>query len=101
MFKSLAKEITQDSNIVWQGSKYLTFLAKANREELQRSQVPFYYAVEAFPLLLLKLASQITNEGARYLIVENIWEEHGQGDQNKFHTQTFKTHLAALGFNGE
>ena len=101
MFKSLAKEITQDSNIVWQGSKYLTFLAKANKEELLRSQIPFYYAVEAFPLLLLKLASQITNEGARYMIVENIWEEHGQGDQNKFHTQTFKTHLAALGFNGE
>ncbi len=101
MFKSIAKEITQDSNIVWQSSKYLTFLANASRDELLRSQVPFYYAVEAFPLLLLKLASQITNENARYLIVENIWEEHGQGDKNKFHTHTFNTHLTALGFNGK
>jgi len=101
MFKSIAKEITQDTKIVWQNSTYLTFLENASRDELLRSQVPFSYAVEAFPLLLLKLASQITNENARYLIVENIWEEHGQGEKNKFHTHTFNTHLVALGFNGE
>lgn len=101
MFKSLAKEITQDSNLTWQNSKYLTFLANANRDELLRSQVPFYYAVEVFPLLLLKLASQITNANARYLVVENIWEEHGQGNQDKFHTHTFNIHLTALGFDGQ
>lgn len=101
MFKSIAKKITQDSKLVWQNSTYLTFLENASRDELLRSQVPFYYAVEAFPLLLLKLASQIVNEDARYLIVENIWEEHGQGEKNKFHTHTFNSHLTALGFNGK
>ena len=101
MFKVLAKEITQDSNFAWKKSKYFTFLASANKDELLCSQVPFYYAVEAFPLLLLKLASKIRNENARYLIVENIWEEHGQGTREKFHTHTFNTHLTALGFNGE
>ncbi len=101
MFKSIAKEITQESKLVWQNSRYLTFLKNASRDELLRSQVPFYYAVEAFPLLLLKLASQITHENARFLIVENIWEEHGQGEKNKFHTHTFNTHLTALGFDGK
>jgi hypothetical protein len=101
MCKSWAEDITQESNIVWQNSKYLGFLANASRDELLRSQIPFYYAVEAFPLLLLKLASQITHSDARCLIVENIWEEHGQGDHNKFHTNTFNTHLRALGFDGK
>jgi hypothetical protein len=100
MFKQLAKDITQDSSLVWGKSKYLTFLANASRDELLGSQVPFYYAVEAFPLLLLQLASKISNENARCLIVENIWEEHGHGQQDKFHTHTFKKHLVALGFEG-
>ena len=101
MFKEIAKKTTQESSLIWNKSRYMTFLSNANRDELLKSQIPFYYAVKAFPLLLLKLASQIKNEDARYLIVENIWEEHGQGEKNKFHTHTFKSHLSSLGFKSE
>lgn len=101
MNESIAKNTTLESKTIWEKSRYSTFLKNANENELLRSQVPFYYAVEAFPRLLLKLASQITNEDARHLIVDNIWEEHGQGEKSKYHTCTFKKHLVSLGFDGE
>lgn len=101
MFREEAKAITILSKKIWQSSEYFTFVQLSNRQEFLNSQVPFYYAVEAFPLLLLKLASQIVDEEARYLVVENIWQEHGQGDPTKYHTSTFKQHLKALGHEGK
>jgi hypothetical protein len=95
------KHITLEQESVWLNSPYALFLQHCNRDELLRSQTPFYYAVEAFPLLLLKLASMIPDSDARYFIVENIWEEHGQGDSDKFHTKSFIRHLNSLGFDGE
>ncbi|RXJ74543.1 hypothetical protein CS022_02925 [Veronia nyctiphanis] len=100
MFKQQAKQITQDNQAIWESSLYFQFLKTANREELLKSQVPFYHAVDAFPKMLLNLASRIQNPYARLLIVDNIWEEHGQGDTEKFHINTFNAHLNALGFKG-
>lgn len=96
-----AKKITLAKQSIWQGSAYVNFLNQCSREELLQSQTPFYEAVAAFPRLLLKLASCIRDENARHLVVENIWEEHGQGDKSKFHTQSFIRHLNSLGFNGQ
>jgi hypothetical protein len=101
MFKRKAKEITEESRLLWDNSGYSKFLKQANVNELLRSQMPFFYAVEAFPLMLIKLAGMINSPSARCLIVENIWEEHGQGDSNKFHTNSFNNHLKSLGFNDE
>lgn len=100
MYSEQAKLITIESKQLWQNSGYFRFLKDADREALLNSQIPFYGAVEAFPRLLLKLASEISDATARHLIVENIWEEHGQGDKNKFHIHTFKQHLRSLGFDG-
>ncbi|WP_157964748.1 iron-containing redox enzyme family protein [Algibacillus agarilyticus] len=96
-----AEQITLDSKVDWEKSRYYHFLQVCTREELLRSQVPFYQAVASFSQLLLKLASQISDINARLLIIENIWEEHGCGDANQFHTSTFRQHLDALGFDGE
>ena len=96
-----AKEIAIQHTHHWEQSRYSRFLQDSNSEELLRTQVPFYFAVEAFPQLLLKLASLMTNAEARLFIVENIWEEHGQGDSDKFHTKSFIRHLDALGFSGD
>jgi hypothetical protein len=101
MINTTPKNITLEQKSVWLNSPYAMFLKHCNRDELLRSQTPFYYAVEAFPLLLIKLASMIPDSDARYFIVENIWEEHGQGDSEKFHTKSFIRHLNSLGFDGD
>lgn len=98
---NLAKEITLANKQLWDDSEYPEFLKFASKDEFLKSQIPFYHAVSAFSLFLLKLASMIPSSQERLLIVENIWEEHGKGDANKFHTSTFKQHLKALGWDGQ
>lgn len=97
-----AKQRTlQYAQMQWQDSLYFRFLQSASRSELLKSQIPFYHAVQAFPRLLCKLAGMVETSEARYLVVENIWEEHGSGKGGQaFHTNTFKTHLKALGWEG-
>ncbi len=95
-----AKQLTMAQHSLWLESPYARFLQYCNKDELLQSQIPFYDAVEAFPQLLLKLASMLTDADARFFIVENIWQEHGQGDKEQFHTESFKRHLNSLGFDG-
>lgn len=83
----------------WNKSLYKNFLNSCNQKEFLQSQVPFFHAVESFPRMLLQLASMIHTSEERLLVIENLWEEHGNGDTNTFHTTTFKEHLYALGFN--
>lgn len=76
------------------------FIEKANQKEFLKSQKGFYYAVKAFPQMLCKLASLIENPEIRLTVVENIWEEHGQGNAHSFHTHTYFQYLQSLGFEG-
>lgn len=87
---------TLSNKDTWENSLYFKFLQTCNKEEFLQSQIPFYYAVQAFPQMLLKLASLIETSEERLLVMENLWEEHGNGDSNGFHTTTFKKHLEVL-----
>lgn len=95
------KKITIESNETWKKSLYYNFLKTCTRQEFLDSQIPFYYAVNAFPSMLLKLASMIYDNEKRLTLIENIWEEHGCGDFKNFHMNTFKNHLKALNDNIE
>jgi len=75
------------------------FLSKANQNEFLYSQEGFYYAVKAFPRMLAKLASSIEDSENRVLVIENLWEEHGQGNTNLFHTNSYCQYLKSLGLN--
>lgn len=77
------------------------FIKESNQAEYLRSQIPFFFAVQAFPRFLAKLVSQIETSEDRLLVVENLWEEHGHGTKSHFHTETFKEFLTALGWNGQ
>jgi hypothetical protein len=94
---NLAIKTTLENKILWESSGYKDFLKYCSKEEFLQSQTPFYYAVESFPLMLIILASKIKSSKERLLVIENIWEEHGNGDVNNFHTETFKQHLESLG----
>lgn len=76
---------------------YENFMKKSTNEEFLKSQIPFYNAVENFPRAICYLAYLIPNSFDRLKIAENIWEEHGQGDSNRFHTNTFSNFLKSIG----
>lgn len=76
---------------------FYKFCQNATREEFLQSQIGFYYAVQAFPQMLCKLASKIETSEIRLKVAENIWEEHGNGKASNFHTQSFMTYLKSLG----
>jgi hypothetical protein len=97
--KSWAIDTTVNNG--WALHHYHTFIQEANQAEYLRSQIPFFFAVQAFPRFLAKLVSNIETSEDRLLVVENLWEEHGNGNKAHFHTATFKTFLSALGWKGE
>jgi hypothetical protein len=90
---------TLENKEIWEKSLYYNFLKTCNKSEFLKSQTPFFFAVQAFPRMLLKFASLINTSEERLLVIENIWEEHGNGDQNSFHTSSFKKHLSSLSEN--
>jgi hypothetical protein len=93
-----AMNLTLSNKEVWEKSLYYKFLKNSNKLEFLNSQIPFYRAVEAFPRMLLKLAALIETSEERFLVIENIWEEHGNGENKLYHTKTFNNHLKALGY---
>lgn len=97
MIKKWAIDTT--NNMQWGESKFHNFIIHATQKEFLESQVPFFYAVQAFPRMLCKLAMEIEDSSERLLVVNNIYEEHGNNNVNKFHTQTYKEYLNALGWD--
>lgn len=79
--------------------KWFVFANKCSQEEFLKSQEGFYYAVRAFPRMLSKLATDIKTSEARKLIIDNLFEEHGLGNKNDFHTNTYYNYLLSLGFD--
>lgn len=75
---------------------YEEFMRNATQEEFTRSQIPFYFAVKAFPRALCYLASMVEESNIRLSLAENIWEEHGNGDAKNFHIRTFHQYLMAI-----
>lgn len=75
------------------------FLSKASQQEFLNSQEGFFYAVKAFPRMLAKLASLIEDSENRFFVIENLWEEHGQGEAKLFHTNSYYQYLQSLGLN--
>lgn len=78
---------------------WTAFLSKATQQEFLNSQEGFFYAVKAFPQMLAKLASLIEDSESRMLVIENLWEEHGQGNEKLFHTNSYYQYLQSIGLN--
>lgn len=76
---------------------FYKFCQNCTSKEFLKSQTGFFYAVQAFPQMLSSLASKIEDPLIRLTVIENLWEEHGKGDSDKFHTSTFLSYLKSLG----
>jgi len=59
-----------------------------NKEVFLQTQEQFTYMVEYFSRPMSLLISNIEDELTRMKIVENLWEEHGNGDPEKIHART-------------
>lgn len=77
-------------------SQYEDFMKNSTQNEFALSQIPFYHAVKAFPRILCYLGSMIEDSETRLHVAENIWEEHGNGQEPNFHINTFNNYLTAI-----
>ena len=66
------------------------------REDFITSQQAFFYAVSYFSRPMSALACRIDSTCARVQLVENIYEEHGEINEELFHETTFKRFLDLL-----
>jgi len=66
-------------------------------ELFKNSQINFYSAVCYFSRPMLLLCSRIENYADRLIILENIIDEHGNGDIKDSHGETYKNYLLNLG----
>ena len=70
---------------------------KMSFETFKESQTNFYGAVLNFSKPLFLLCSRMDSYIDRLKILENIFDEHGNGDPYKTHGYTYKKYLVSLG----
>jgi len=77
---------------------YLVALADGslNLEDFTETQIQFYYAVVFFNRPMAACAAKIPSTKLRREILRNVWEEHGEGEDEEAHGETFLAFLAGL-----
>lgn len=77
------------------------FLSLKNKEfdkdDFIETQIQFYFAVTFFNRPMSVLVAKIPHAHLRIEILKNIWEEHGNGDLKKAHSNTFIEFLKNIG----
>ena len=67
------------------------------RNELVVFAEQYYVYCSYFPRYLAAVAANTPDDATRENLVENLWEEHGEGDLSKSHRQLFIRFIHALG----
>ena len=70
---------------------------KMGESQFIQSQVIILDAVEFFSRPMFAISSKIETYNERSIILENILEEHGNGDTRNSHGSTYRKYLSALG----
>lgn len=80
------------------GNPYLTALADGSlsKSDFVETQIQFFYAVVFFSRPMSAVAARIPNARLRRDILRNVWEEHGEGDEDETHGSTFLSFLERL-----
>lgn len=89
------------SNYPIEDTLFYKFCNNCTQAEFLKSQTGFFYAVQAFPQMLSSLACKIEDPLIRLNVIENLWEEHGKGNSDNFHTFTFLSYLKSLGHSSD
>jgi pyrroloquinoline-quinone synthase len=80
-------------------NRYFTELGNGtmSRQHFITTQQQFYWAVCEAPRAMATLIARIPDPTDRLAILDNINDEHGDGDPTRFHTTTFRAFLSSLG----
>lgn len=71
-----------------------------SKEKFIKSQEGFIIAIDYWSRLLGLILYNVPTDKERLIIVKNLFDEHGNGDINKSHVNTFKLFMESLGYNG-
>jgi pyrroloquinoline-quinone synthase len=96
---NLASCMLQSSRIF--NNPYLSALASGtlNLDAFRCSQEQFFFAVTFFSRPIAALLARIPNLSHRMMLLGNIIEEHGNGEQSEAHHNTFIEFLNRIGAN--
>jgi pyrroloquinoline-quinone synthase len=95
LFDSKVKSVL-DTNDFVENEFFKNLRKDMRKEDFIKTQRQFYYAVIHFVSPLAFVAAAIPSYEERVNIIKNLWEEHGEGDMNQTHGQTFKELLRRL-----
>ena len=70
---------------------------KITFKKFKETQVCFYDAVIFFTKPMFIIASKLNSYEQRLIILDNIMDEHGDGELSQTHGETFKQYLLSLG----
>ncbi len=78
---------------------FFTFLLNGtmDKEQFKKSQISLIDAVEFFSRPMFVILSKLSSYKERLPIIENILDEHGNGEIDKAHGNTFRKYLVSLG----
>lgn len=68
-----------------------------SQHDFVRTQVQFFFAVEAYPQFLSQLAARSKSPGAKKVLEENVRDESGAGNSAQSHAATFRALLDKMG----
>jgi hypothetical protein len=92
-----AKNINDINN-----NKYCLYLSDTpSLDKFLLSQESFIYGIDNWSKLLGLMIFYVPSVTERNTLIKNLYDEHGDGDINKSHVNTFKTLLSSLGYNRE
>lgn len=72
-----------------------------NEKQLKYFAKEYYVYCFEFPKILSACAANIPDDETRMPIIENLWEEHGEGDLSKSHRTLYVKFASALGLTIE
>jgi pyrroloquinoline-quinone synthase len=95
--KALIEKIVAETD--HPSNPYLVALAedRFDRVDFIETQIAFFYAVVFFNRPMAACAAKIPSTRLRREILRNVWEEHGEGQDEDAHGATFLEFLSRLG----
>lgn len=68
-----------------------------SKSDFIETQIQFFFAIVFFNRPMAALAAKIPTAQLRLEVLRNVWEEHGEGDFQHTHSETFIEFLKRLG----
>lgn len=93
-------DIANQINKINDNPYFINLTKKINIGNFIKSQEGFIKAVDYWSRILGIMISKLPSDKERIVIIRNLLDEHGFGNLNESHVNTFKMFMESLGFDG-